>query len=186
MRAEPAGPHPAVDQPRLLTFSFPGTAPGDRVTVEVTPQRRWTIHLVHHTHLDIGYTDPRNVVLSEHVAFLDACMDLTAATDGWPPDARFRWCVEALWSFDQWRHVRSPERVAQFMDRVREGRIELTAMPFNLHTETCSTDELLRPAVEVRNRYGVEIPVAMQTDVPGGGRFLPVLETGEDEVQAPA
>jgi hypothetical protein len=161
---------PAVDQPCLLTFSFPGMAPGDGVTVEVTPQRQWTIHLVHHTHLDIGYTDPQNVVLSEHVAFLDACMDLTAATDGWPPDARFRWCVEALWSFDQWRHARSPERVAQFIDRVREGRIELTAMPFNLHTETCSTDELhelLRPAMEVRKRYDVEIPAAMQTDVPG-------------------
>jgi hypothetical protein len=161
---------PAVDQARLLTFSFPGLAPAGRVTAEVTPQRRWTIHLVHHTHLDIGYTDPQNVVLSEHVAFLDACLDLTAATDGWPPDARFRWCVEALWSFDQWRRVRSPERVAQFMDRVREGRIELTAMPFNLHTETCSTDELyelLRLVVEVRNRYGVQIPVAMQTDVPG-------------------
>jgi glycosyl hydrolase family 38 len=161
---------PAVDQPRLLTFSFPDVAPGHQFRMEVTPQRQWTIHLVHHTHLDIGYTDPQNVVLSEHVAFLDACMDLTAATDGWPPDARFRWCVEALWSFDQWRHARPPERVAQFIDRVREGRIELTAMPFNLHTETCSTDELhelLRPAMGVRNRYGVEIPVAMQTDVPG-------------------
>jgi hypothetical protein len=167
---------PAVDQRCLLTFSFPDMAPGEGVTAEITPQRQWTIHLVHHTHLDIGYTDPQNVVLSEHVAFLDACMDLTAATDGWPADARFRWCVEALWSFDQWRHARPPERVAQFIDRVREGRIELTAMPFNLHTETCSTDELyelLRPAMEVRKRYGVDIPVAMQTDVPGSVVGLP-------------
>ncbi|ARX88976.1 alpha-mannosidase [Streptomyces alboflavus] len=51
-----------------------------------------------------------------------------------------------------------------------EGRIELTALPFNLHTETCSTDELhelLRLAHDIRERYGVRFTSAMQTDVPG-------------------
>ena len=43
-------------------------------------------------------------------------------------------------------------------------------MPYNLHSETCSTDELhelLRLAGKVKKQYGLEMPSAMQTDVPG-------------------
>ncbi|MFD8281652.1 alpha-mannosidase [Streptomyces solisilvae] len=140
------------------------------------PPRDWTIHLVHHSHLDIGYTDPQGTVLGEHVAFLDSCLDLTRATDGWPDDARFRWAVESLWSFEQWAAVRPPERVAEFVERVRAGQIELTAMPYNLHSDTCSTDELhelLRLARRVRDTHGIEFRSAMQTDVPGSVAGLP-------------
>ena len=141
-----------------------------KLDLSVKPQRHWTIHLVHHTHLDIGYTDPQGRVLAEHLAFLDSCLDLMNRTDSWPDDAKFRWSVEALWSFDEWTKVRSKEKIDEFIKRVKEGRIELTAMPYNLHSETCSTDELhelLRLARDVSKQYGIEIPAAMQTDVPG-------------------
>lgn len=141
-----------------------------QLSLTLKPQRHWTIHLVHHTHLDIGYTDPQGRVLAEHLAFLDSCLDLIDRTDDWPDAAKFRWSVEALWSFDEWTKVRSQEKIDEFIRRVKEGRIELTAMPYNLHSETCSTDELhelLRLARQVSKEYGVEIPAAMQTDVPG-------------------
>ncbi|MEV8314125.1 alpha-mannosidase [Streptomyces sp. NPDC059900] len=159
---------PAVDTATRLTVGLPDTAGG--IEVRLTPQRRWTLHLVHHSHLDIGYTDPQGHVLAEHLSFLDSCLELTRATDDWPAESQFRWCVESLWSFRQWADARPAEQVEEFVRRVREGRIELTALPFNLHTETCSTDELhelLRPARDVRERHGVTFTSAMQTDVPG-------------------
>ncbi|MEV0838600.1 hypothetical protein AB0I55_03475 [Actinocatenispora sera] len=152
-----------ADQTATLEFPLP-------------PARDWTIHLVHHSHLDIGYTDPQGTVLNEHVAFLDSCLDLTRTTDGWPDDAKFRWAVESLWSFEQWVAARPPERIAEFLERVRAGQIELTAMPYNLHTDTCSTEELhelLRLARTVREKYGVSFRSAMQTDVPGTVAGLP-------------
>ncbi|MFF9896487.1 alpha-mannosidase [Streptomyces longispororuber] len=160
---------PAVEAPTRLTVGLPGAA-ADGIGVRLTPQRRWTVHLVHHSHLDIGYTDPQGQVLAEHLSFLDSCLELTRATDDWPPDSRFRWCVESLWSFRQWADACPAEQVEELVRRVREGRIELTALPFNLHTETCSTDELhelLRLAHDVRARHGVALTAAMQTDVPG-------------------
>lgn len=159
---------PAVDTETRLTVCLPDTTDG--MDVRLTPQRRWTLHLVHHSHLDIGYTDPQGHVLAEHLSFLDSCLELTRATDDWPAESRFRWCVESLWSFRQWADARPAEQVEEFVRRVREGRIELTALPFNLHTETCSTDELhelLRLAHDVRERHGVTFTSAMQTDVPG-------------------
>ncbi|MEU6819091.1 glycoside hydrolase family 38 C-terminal domain-containing protein [Streptomyces atriruber] len=159
---------PAVDAATRVTVGLSDARDG--IDVRLTPQRRWTLHLVHHSHLDIGYTDPQGRVLAEHLSFLDSCLELTRATDDWPAESRFRWCVESLWSFRQWAEARPAEQVEEFVRRVREGRIELTALPFNLHTETCSTDELhelLRLARTVRDEHGVEFTSAMQTDVPG-------------------
>ncbi|MFD4633526.1 alpha-mannosidase [Streptomyces sp. NPDC058284] len=159
---------PAVESATRVTV---GLADGrNGIDVQLTPQRRWTLHLIHHSHLDIGYTDPQGRVLAEHLSFLDSCLELSRATDGWPEESRFRWCVESLWSFRQWARARPAEQVEEFMRRVGEGRIELTALPFNLHTETCSTDELhelLRPARAVSEEHGVHFTSAMQTDVPG-------------------
>ncbi|MFE0172165.1 alpha-mannosidase [Streptomyces sp. NPDC059002] len=164
---------PAVETATRVTVGLPdgaGAKSDDGIEIRLTPQRRWTLHLVHHSHLDIGYTDPQGQVLAEHLSFLDSCLELTRATDDWPAESRFRWCVESLWSFRQWADARPAEQVDEFVRRVREGRIELTALPFNLHTETCSTDELhelLRLAHDIRAEHGVEFTAAMQTDVPG-------------------
>jgi hypothetical protein len=160
---------PEVSKNELMTIAF-AKAKDIKVIVEVNPQRHWKIHLVHHTHLDIGYTDPQGTVLAEHLAFLDSALDIIKVTDDWPEDSKFRWTVEALWSFDEWTKVRPQEKIDEFVKRVKEGRLELTAMPYNLHSETCSTDELhelLRLAGKVKKQYGLEMPSAMQTDVPG-------------------
>jgi hypothetical protein len=161
---------PEVHEPKTVQLELPDLGTGAFVDVELCPQRHWSIHLVHHTHLDIGYTDPQGRVLAEHLSFLDSCLDLVRQTDDWPEPARFRWAVEALWSFDRWSKARPTARVTEFLERVKQGRIELTAMPFNLHTEACSTDELhelLRLAHNLSQRHGVRFAAAMQTDVPG-------------------
>ena len=49
-------------------------------------------------------------------------------------------------------------------------------MPFNLHTEACSTTELfelLRGARDVADAWGLPLVSAMQTDVPGAVGALP-------------
>jgi hypothetical protein len=180
VEAAPAGTMrlllPAVDQDTTVLVAFPEIDPDAEFSVRLRPQRRWTLHLVQHSHLDIGYTDPQGTVLAEGRSYLDACLELARATDDWPEEAQFRWSVEGLSSFEQWTASRTPRQVEDFVRRVREGRLELTALPFNLHTETCSTDELhelLRSARDVSARYDLPIVTAMQTDVPGQVAGLP-------------
>ncbi|MFI9801737.1 glycoside hydrolase family 38 C-terminal domain-containing protein [Streptomyces sp. NPDC052302] len=167
---------PEVDAPTPLLIELPDLEEGTSIPFEARPQRHWTLHLVQHSHLDIGYTDPQGRVMAESRAYLDSLLELCDDTDDWPEPARFRWAVEGFHSFQDWRANRPRRQVENFLDRVREGRVELTAMPFNLHTETCSTDELhelLRPVTELRDRHGIDITTAMQTDVPGQVVGLP-------------
>lgn len=167
---------PEVDAPTTLLAELPELEAGKRLEFLAQPQRHWTLHLVQHSHLDIGYTDPQGTVMAEGRAYVDSLLELCRATDDWPEPTRFRWSVEGFLSYENWAANRPRRHVEEFLDRVREGRIELTAMPFNLHTETCSTDELhelLRPARELSRTHGIRIPSAMQTDVPGQVVGLP-------------
>jgi len=138
--------------------------------VVVTPQRRWTVFVVQHSHLDIGYTDRQSIVLGNHGNYLDSVLDLAEATEGWPDDAQFRWTIESAYSAFRWFERRSTAETTALARLCRQGRVELTAFPFQLHTEACSTDELYRLVGLTKSfadRHGLRLDTAMHTDVPG-------------------
>ncbi|GGT91044.1 glycoside hydrolase family 38 C-terminal domain-containing protein [Actinomadura citrea] len=162
---------PEVDAPRRLTLEvrdsggLVGAAP-----LDVTPQRKWNVFVVHHSHLDIGYTDTQGTVLRHHLDYLDAALRLARETDGRPDDARFRWSVESSMPALRWLATRPDDQVAEFAARARAGDIEVTAFPMQLHTEACSTEELyrqLRFVGQLRREHGIEVRSAMHTDIPG-------------------
>lgn len=162
---------PEVNEPRTLTLECRDDAgPVGSARVTVTPQRKWRVFVVHHSHLDIGYTDPQGTVLRHHLDYLDAAVRLAGESAAWPDDARFRWTVESSMPAHRWLAARPAEQVARFAALAREGVIEVTALPFQLHTEACSTEELyrqLRFTTRLKDAYGFATRSAMHTDVPG-------------------
>lgn len=165
----------AVDAPTEVVLALPGLGAAT-IPFVLQPQRDWSVHVVHHSHFDFGYTDPQTAVISSQRSYLDSAVELAAATSEWPDAARFRWNVEALWAFADWERHRPAAKVAEFVRLVQQGSICLSAMPYNLHTDTCSTEELhelLREARRIREQYGIDFTTAMQTDVPGQVAGLP-------------
>ncbi|MEV0590248.1 hypothetical protein AB0I38_02415 [Nonomuraea cavernae] len=162
---------PEVSAPRVLTLESrddAGLVGSAQVTI--TLQRKWSVFVVHHSHLDIGYTDPQGTVLRHHLDYLDAALRLAEETASWPDDAKFRWTVESSMPALKWLAARPAEQVDAFAALAREGVIEVTALPFQLHTEACSTEELyrqLRFTSQLQHRYGFATRSAMHTDVPG-------------------
>lgn len=162
---------PEVDAPRVLTLECrddAGVVGSAQVTV--TPQRKWSVFVVHHSHLDIGYTDPQGTVLRHHLDYLDSALRLAEETASWPDDAKFRWTVESSMPALKWLEARPKEMVDSFAALARAGLIEVTALPFQLHTEACSTEELrrqLRFTAQFERDYGFATKSAMHTDVPG-------------------
>src|SRR3954454_22945110 len=109
---------------------------------EVTPQRKWTVHLVHQSHYDIGYTDPQSVVMESQLSFIDGALELCDLTDNWDDKAKFRWNIEVTWPLKQWLRTRPAWARNALVHRINEGRIEIHALPFSMHTEAYSYDEL--------------------------------------------
>jgi Glycosyl hydrolases family 38 N-terminal domain len=164
---------PELDAPRTFTVELAG----ETREVVLEPQRKWEISVIHHSHLDIGYTDHQPVVLAQSLEYLDAALDLATQDDG------FRWNVEANLPLTRWLASRPRADVDAFLERVRERRIEVCALPYTMHTEAYSLDELartLRPAQALRDRFGIEIVSAMQTDVPGATLALCELLAAAD------
>src|SRR5712691_10646673 len=108
--------------------------------------------------------------MDQQFRYLDAALDLIAASDDWPEDATFRWNVEVTYPLRKWLAARPRATHDEFIRRVKESRIEVHALPFSMHTEVYSIDELawgLDFADELRERHGIDVVTAIQSDVPG-------------------
>ena len=143
-------------------------APGETLSVEVPAYAPWTIYLVQHTHTDIGYTRPQTEILAEHLRYIDYALEYCELTDSYPDDSRFRWTCEASWAVDEWLRNRPEEQVGKFLEYVRQGRIEVTAMYFNM--SELSGEHNYKTFLEPVGRFhalGIPVSTAMQDDVNG-------------------
>jgi hypothetical protein len=138
--------------------------------------RPWEIWLVHHTHVDIGYTEPQDIILRKHAEFIAQVLDFCTATDALPAGERFCWTCEVAWTIKAFL-ARYPERSEEFFRRVREGRIEVTALYLQL--TDLFTQELLEDttdyAFDLARQYDFNIVTAMNDDVNGWAWGLPDL-----------
>ncbi len=141
-----------------------------RQSVAWMPPKHWTVHVVQLSHHDVGYTDLASNVLREHDCWLDAAIDMAAATRDWPDAARFRLVIEQCWSIDHFLRHAHPERMAAMLALLHAGDFELTALFGNLTTELCGHESLARsvyPAFHLKREFGIPILSAEHNDVPG-------------------
>jgi alpha-mannosidase len=135
----------------------------------VTTVRPLEVHLIHHTHLDIGYTELQDSVERRHWSHLREALRLGRAAVARPEGERFVWHPEGLWAVESYL-ARHPADSTAIAAGVRAGWISLDAMFANLLTGMAST-EGLGHALDAKTRLerftGVPIVSAMQSDIPG-------------------
>jgi hypothetical protein len=136
--------------------------------------RPWEIFLVHHTHVDIGYTEPQQVLFRKHAAFIDRALDCIAETDEYPEEAKFRWTCEVSWTVKNFLR-RYPERAEEFFRRVREGRIEVTGIFLQLTDlfGEALLERALDYATDLAWEHGFQVVTGMNDDVNGWAWGLP-------------
>ncbi|HHI68465.1 MAG TPA: hypothetical protein ENJ97_03975, partial [Planctomycetes bacterium] len=138
--------------------------------VEVRPAPRWTIYLVPHSHVDIGYTDRQEVVEKKHWKFIDQAIDLSKKTASYPPEARFKWDCESTWGVDSYLGFADQKKRDRLLAAIRRGDLEVGALFANELTGICSREELFRMTgwfLRFRRKYGLDLDTALITDVPG-------------------
>ena len=136
---------------------------------EAAPTRNWRLYLVQHAHADFGYTAPQHQMLPAHLRFIDLALDLCDATDDYPDDAQFRWTCETTWAVREYIRRRPARQIDRLRRRIHEGRIELTALFFNMSEITPETGLVasLQALREIQETLGTRISTAMQNDVNG-------------------
>jgi len=157
---------------QTVTVSVAGSAtPLLSQTLSLSVVKPRTLHLLPHSHVDIGYSDPQPEVERKQWKNLRDAVELGRRTADYPVEARFRWNVEGLWSVETYLAQASRDERVAFVDAVKQGTIGLQGNYTNILTGLATPEELRRwtdAARRLRAQYGFgPMLSAMHTDIPG-------------------
>lgn len=130
---------------------------------ELRAGRRWSLWVVPHEHLDVGYTDDEAKIAELQTRVLEDAMDLSEQRSGFSFTVDGQWVVEEYW---RGRGAVSRERLVRAM---REGRIHVPVVHGSLFTGSASLEGMVRSLYPSRNfsrEHGTPFDVAVITDVP--------------------
>lgn len=139
-------------------------------TVQLSPITHRDIHLVHHSHTDIGYSHLQAEVETIQNNNIWKALELIDRTKDYPEDSRFVWNVESLWAVENFLGKCSQTDKQRFIAAVKAGSIALSANYANILTGLCTPEEMhwiVEYADSLRKWYDLPITMAMQTDIPG-------------------
>lgn len=134
-------------------------------------KRRWTVHVIHHAHTDIGYTDRQEVIGRAHADYIRQAIAISeAAHTGQHPEwESFRWTCETHWGVEQFLLRSTEQEKASLAQAVRRGDIELTGNYLNM-TELIDgrpLREALQRAQVFSRSLGATADAAMTADING-------------------
>lgn len=139
-------------------------------SLTIKPVRKWEVYVLHHSHVDIGYTHVQTEVERKHWEYFRQVIELARESSDYPEASRFKWNVEVLWAVDSYMKQATPNERKTFIEAVKKGWIGLDALYGNELTALCRPEELIRLvdyAQKLRQHYDLTINSAMITDVPG-------------------
>lgn len=141
-----------------------------RKTVFVKSVRQWDVHIIHQTHLDIGYTHTQEEVLAMQVRHMKAALKEIKRTKNYPPESRFKFHPEGMWAVEEFFRTASQGEKEEFVTAARDGSIHMDALYAQALTGLYTEEEmfeLVASAKKFEKRFGVKIDTAMMSDVPG-------------------
>jgi hypothetical protein len=147
---------------RQFLLSLQAAAAASAAVAESGAKRIEQVDIVHHTHTDVGYTELPSVVRDLQKRYLDLAVDTCRR------DPHFRWTVESLVGLDDWWRDRPEARHQQLVTLVKEGRMDVMAMPFN-QTPFLNADQWRQMMSWIPEDLWrtLKIRAAMQNDVNG-------------------
>jgi len=134
-----------------LEFSVPEFAAGTRATVTVkadgrdyafaqtlTPARKWTIYMVPHEHLDVGYSDFQTKLAELHSRIINEALDMSTE------HPEFRFTLDGYWQARHFLQGRSAAEKEKFYQAVRDRKIFVPAQHSVILTGFPTGEALIR------------------------------------------
>ncbi len=157
----------------------------------INPEKKWTLFLVPHIHLDVGYSDYQAKVAAIQSRVMDEAMDLTAQH----PD--FRFSLDGAWPLEQFLKTRTPAERQRAITAMQKQQLFVPAQYANLLTGFPTAETLVRSLYASANfsrEHGTPFNYANITDVPSySWSYASILAAagiryflaGSDNVRAP-
>lgn len=159
-----------------VEFSVPEFAAGTKATIKVlinnasktftqnlTPRRKWTIQMVPHEHLDIGYSDFQTKLAETHSRIIDDAMTLGAE------HPEFSFSLDGYWQAKQFLDGRTEAEKQKFYRAVKSKNVIVPAQHSVMLTGFPTAEALLRsfyPSHKLNRAAGGAWNYANATDVP--------------------
>ncbi|HEY1731868.1 MAG TPA: polysaccharide lyase family protein, partial [Terriglobales bacterium] len=131
--------------------------------VFIDPQKKWTLFLVPHIHLDVGYSDYQGKVAAIHSRVIDEAMQLIAQH----PD--FRFSLDGYWPLQQYFQTRTSAEQQRAISAIEKKQLYLPAQYANLLTGFPTAETLIRSlyaSADFSRKYNTPFNYANITDVP--------------------
>jgi alpha-mannosidase len=154
---------PEFSAPTPAVLSIRANGKQYRFRTRLHPERKWSIFLVPHLHLDIGYTDYQAKVTELQSRNIDKLLDFL------PQNPEMRFSLDGSWVVQNYLSSRNAEAKKKFLDYVHEKKIAVPAEYANLLTGYASLEELIRSLSythQLHETEGIPFDYANITDVP--------------------
>ena len=157
----------------------------------IDPEKKWTLFLVPHIHLDVGYSDYQGKVAAIQSRVIDEAMDLTAQH----PD--FRFSLDGAWPLEQFLKTRTPAERQRVITAMQKRQLFVPAQYASLLTGFPTAETLVRSLYASANfsrEHGTPFNYANITDVPSyswsyasilASSGIHELFSGSDNIHAP-
>ena len=173
----------------LLTVKMGGRTQQFKQAID--PGKKWTVLLVPHIHLDVGYSDYQAKVGAIQSRTIDEALDMIDHNPG------FRFSLDGEWALEQFLATRSAAEQQRVIDAIQKKQLYVPAQYASLLTGLPTAETLIRslyPSANFSTKYGTPLNYANITDVPTyswsyasilAAAGIPDLFAGSDNYRAP-
>jgi alpha-mannosidase len=129
----------------------------------IDPKKKWTVFLVPHIHVDVGYSDYQAKVAAIQSRSIEEAMDMTAKH----PD--FRFSLDGEWDLEQFLKTRTVAQQQRAINAIQKEQLYVPAQYANLLTGFPTAEALIRslyPSANFSRIHGTPFNYANITDVP--------------------
>jgi len=163
-------PHISILLWVLFTFVQLAAQEGNEIDRQVyNPLGIKEILVLHHSHLDVGYTHSQPMLWELQKDYIDQALRLLEETDDWSEISKPSWTCEVTAPVSKWLKTASKDQINLFKKYYYDGRMGIAAFEFN-STPLLNAEELHRhlyKANEISNLFDKPIRAALNHDVNG-------------------
>ncbi len=127
------------------------------------------ILVLHHSHLDLGYTHSPPVMKALQIEFIDQALDLLDETASWPEISRPKWTCEVTQPVLWWLEQAGRDSLSRFEAHLGSGRLAISALSYNGTplSDAVSLSHQFRNKKYLEERFEIEIKTVNIHDVNG-------------------